>query len=262
MGYCEWNVPEQDITDYLSSCKRFCRNDAEFDNFKRDRAYRVILEHTTQEGGQIFINQMKNATIITEDQLQNIKQNDLYGNPELFSYDVFGQISPSTLRYVKNSLDILDFVGDEINDIENIVEIGGGYGGLCRVLSSFVDFENYVLIDLPEVNQLSGKYLGKFSDLEGRVSQLSCFELEEIVGADLVVSNYAFSECSEEIQMHYYNDVIANANRFYMAYNNFTHGNMNSDRFIEVASKDFEIVIEDDRCPTGAPNVLLYGIRR
>lgn len=262
MSYCEWNVPEQDITDYLGACKRFCRNDSEFDNFKRDRAYRVILEHTTQDGGQIFINQMKNLSSLTEDVVQRVKQNDIYGNPEIFSYDVFGQISPSTLRYVKNSLDLLEFFGENVNDVQNIVEIGGGYGGLCRVLSVFVNFENYVIIDLPEVNNLSEKYLGKFPDLDGRTSQLSCFELDEIVGADLVISNYAFSECSEDIQMHYYNNVIANSNRFYMAYNNFTKGNINSDGFIEIASKDFEIVVEDDRCPTGAPNVLLYGIRR
>lgn len=259
MGYCEWNVPERDIVDYVSACKRFCRSDAEFDNFKRDRAYRVILEHATYEGGLILVDQMKNPEVITPEQLENAKKNDLYGNAELHEYENFGSISPSTIRYIKNSLDILNFF--DVNDIDNIVEIGGGYGGLCRVLSSFIDFENYVIIDLPEVNGLSEKYLGKFPDLEGRTSQLSCFELDEIVGADLVISNYAFSECSEEIQMHYYNDVIANASRFYMVYNNFTHGNINSDRFIELASNQFDINIEDDSAH-GAPNFILYGTKR
>lgn len=261
MGYCEWNVPEQDITNYLGACRNFCSNEQRFNNFKRDPSYKVILEHVTYEAGLILVDQMKNPDIITEEQLRKCKENDLYGNAEINSYEGFGDISPSTIRYIKNSLDILNFVGDQVSDLENIVEIGGGYGGLCKVLSSFVDYENYLIIDLPEVNGLSNKYLSHFPDLEGRTSQLSCFELDEVVGADLVVSNYAFSECSEEIQMHYFNDVIVHASRIYMVYNNFTKGNINSDGFIDLASEHFELEVEDDSAH-GASNVIIYGTKR
>ena len=47
------------------------------------------------------------------------------------------------------------------NKIKNIVEIGGGYGGLATVLYPFIEYESYLLIDLYEANLLSKRYAKK-----------------------------------------------------------------------------------------------------
>ena len=58
-----------------------------------------------------------------------------------------GTISPTTLRYMKNTFEMaLMLDGAEVS---KVVEVGGGYGGLCRVLSKVCEFDEYILIDLP-----------------------------------------------------------------------------------------------------------------
>ena len=62
-------------------------------------------------------------------------------------------------------------------------------GGLCKVLSSFVKFEQYLLLDLEECNLLSRKYLSHFNlpTLSHRSEEID--EIDE--NFDLLISNYA-----------------------------------------------------------------------
>jgi len=244
MSNYEWNVDSYWQSDYVTACKEFVTNDSKFKNFKQDSRYKIILEHISKEESDLFISEMKDSQTLTEEQLKEFRENDLYGNPELHEYDFFGKMSPSTIRYIKNALDIFNFVGNK--KIKDIVEIGGGYGGLCKTMSVLFDYDNYVLIDLPEVNALSKKYTDQFSKLNGKVSQLSFNELDKIENIDLVISNYAFSECSYSAQMKYYDDVVANSEYFYMVYNNITPGNMDSTKFLELASGKFHIDVEEE----------------
>lgn len=255
----EWNVPNRDIDDYISACKSFVENDEQFENFRQNSQYNVILEHVSKEESDILISEMKNKDSLSEELIAKIKENDLFGNPTKYDYDFFGEISPTTIRYIKNTLDIIDFFGN--SEIKNIVEIGGGYGGLCRTLSNFFDFDNYLLIDLPEVNALSGKYLSKFESIKNKIIHLSYNEIDIVEGIDLLIANYSFSECSYEIQEEYYNKVIKNSEKFYMIYNNITPYNMNSDEYIKYASSDFDIMIEKEERKTNT-NYILYGTKK
>lgn len=259
MNSYEWNVYSNHIIDYVTACREFVTDDSKFKNFKQDSRYKIILEHISKEESDLFISEMKNSESLTKKQLKEFKENDLNGNPELHEYEFFGKMSPSTIRYIKNTLDIFNFVGDK--EIKNIVEIGGGYGGLCKTMNVLFDYDNYVLIDLPEVNALSKKYTDQFSKLEGKVSQLSLNELDRIEDIDLVISNYAFSECSQPAQMKYYNDVVANSKYFYMVYNNITPGNMNSTAFLDFASRKFDIVTEEEVRPSHT-NYIYYATKK
>ena len=259
MSNYEWNVYSNHIIDYVNACEEFVADDSKFENFKQDSRYKVILEHISKEESDLFISEMKNVDSLTKKQLKEFRENDLYGNPELYEYEFFGNMSPSTIRYIKNTLDIFNFVGNK--DIKNIVEIGGGYGGLCKTMNVIFDYDNYVLLDLPEAKKLSKKYTDKFSKLNGKVLQLSLDELDEIENIDLVISNYAFSECSYSAQMKYYDDVISNSEYFYMVYNNITPDNMNSNNFFDFASRKFDIVTEQEVRPSHT-NYIYYATRK
>lgn len=135
-----------------------------------------------------------------------------------------------------------------------------GYGGLCKTLNVLIDFENYMIIDLPEVNQLSKKYLSNFKNLKDKTSQSFYDEIASVEGIDLLISNYAYSECTFDLQKSYYDNIIVNADKFYITYNNISTKNMSSDYFIENASKDFQIKVEEEvrKCHT---NFVLYGTK-
>jgi len=256
----KWAIDKTAIQKYIESCNDFVKNDDLFDTFKQDSRYTPILEHVGKEESELLISEMKSKELLTNDILESIKENDRYGSPTVFNYSSFGTISPSSLRYTKNCLDILTYLGDKIK-FKNVLEIGGGYGGLCKVFSSFVNFSNYYLVDLPEVSELSKKYLNKFDKIKDKINYITTENIIEVGKLDLVISNYAFSECSAECQQKYYDLMISNSKSFYMVYNNFTIGNLNSEAFIELASKDFNITVEDEIRSTHN-NCIIYGIKK
>jgi len=131
---------------------------------------------------------------------------------------------------------------------------------LCKVFSAFSKFKEYFIVDFPDVNRLSEKYLSKFKELKNKVKHISATDLKEVATLDLVISNYAYSECSLSVQELYYNMFLRNSKNFYMVYNNFTENNMNSQIFMNMASKDFEIHYETELRPPHI-NHIIYGTR-
>lgn len=249
-----WDVDQNCIDLYIESCKDFVLNDDKFNNFKQDSRYTPVLEHVQKEESLSYISEMKSKELITEKILKSIKENDKYGSPTLFNYEEFGLISPTTIRYIKNSLDILDYFGSDIN-YNNILEIGGGYGGLCKVFSSFNNFNSYTLVDLPEPSKLSQKYLNNFDNIKNKIKYINTENLISFENLDLVISNYAFSECTKKYQEIYYETIIKNSQRFYI-----TH-NTNVDDFISLAFDDFTIYVEYETRPTHE-NYILYGTKK
>lgn len=253
-----WAVDDTMISEYLDACKEFVQNDDKFNTFKQDPRYTPVLEHVTLEQANVYISQLKSKELLTKKIISSIQQNDKYGSPTTYKTDILGQISPTTVRYVKNSLDILNYFGPD-TQYQKILEIGGGYGGLCKVLSSLVKFDEYYLVDLPEVSELSKKYLNNFIGIKNKISYITTETLVPVSDVDLVISNYAFSECDREYQNLYYDLMIKGSKRFYMVYNNFTN-NMNSDEFIAKVSSDFSIYVEQEIFPPHY-NQIIYGTK-
>lgn len=256
----KWDVNQSMIDLYLEACSDFVENDDKFDSFKRDSRYTPVLEHVSKDESLTYINEMKSKELLTQEVLESVKENDKYGTPVTYEYDGLGELSPSTIRYLKNSLDILDYFGSDAS-YDNIVEIGGGYGGLCKVFTSFVNFKKYTLFDLPEASKLSQKYLSKFESLRGKVTFRDTDNVNQLRKVDLAISNYAFSECSSKYQEEYYNKVIKGAGKFYIIYNAFTQNNIGPDEFLNLARETFDVYVEKEIRPTHS-NLILYGIRK
>ena len=197
-----WTLQDEAATPYLNVCNYAANSDEFFKQFKSHPAYRHVLEHVSYEEGQQYL---KEIDIDYLDKLEEVKENDSLGSPVIYEYPSVGEISPTTIRYIKNTSDIINKFG---NSFDSIVEIGGGYGGLCKVLSSFIKFEQYLLLDLEECNLLSRKYLSHFNlpTLSYRSEEID--EIDE--NFDLLISNYAFSECHKEVQQDYIERFIKN----------------------------------------------------
>ncbi len=214
--------PEDNFRKYFNKCEMFSQNDELFNNFKRDPDYQKILEGGEQVVGEMAINNIKGknkfATLLFN--LPAFKENDIYGNPILREYPSLGEIGPSTLRYVNTLFDVQALVGDF--KPKRIVEVGGGYGGLCKVMSVLYDFDEYILVDLPPVVKLCEKYISKFENLKGKVKFIASTELEEIKDIDLFISDSAFAECGLEYQNKYIDNLIVNA-KYSLTTFNTTH---------------------------------------
>lgn len=215
-----WDKVEYNIfRNYINKCQLFASNDELFNNFRMDSDYQKILE-----GGEIVVGDMAIHNIINKNKfnsltqhLKEFKENDIYGNPILREYDKLGYISPTTLRYINTSFDVLHLMGNE--SPKTIIEVGGGYGGLCKTLSVLCDFDNYILVDQPEVIELCKKYISNFKNLENKVSFLTSFDNQVIDQCDLFISDSAFAECGIDYQNKYIDLYIKNSKYSYITYN-------------------------------------------
>ena len=130
-----------------------------FNKFRRDPVYKLILEHVSKIQGKKYLDLIiKDKDIYSK--INEFKKNDIYGNPIQQVYPSIGQISPTTLRYIKVLTDLKYYFGN-LNNL-NICEIGVGYGGQCRIINAYFEPGTYFLIDIKPALMLTQRYLDNF----------------------------------------------------------------------------------------------------
>lgn len=238
------NAPDETAGPYILKCRKFVENDEAFSNFRRDFDYGKILSGDPKIVGDIAIDSIKkfNQFNFLLDNLDEIKKNDKVGNPYLYEYDQLGEINPSTLKYFNTIVEIKPLIGDYVT--KKIVEIGGGYGGLCRIFDAFYDFEEYIIIDLPDAIKLAEKYLNYFPKLNGKVKYISCEEFsnyDSIENVDLFIADSSIAECNLQTQNLYRDKIAKNSKHIYVAWNTHHLPNGNSEKlnFIDGFGDDF-----------------------
>lgn len=199
-------------SDYLDICKRAAANPAVFSSFRRHKAIIRGIEGLSPARGLACIKK------IPQDYLSRLKELDVYdalGNSKRHFYQGIGNYSPCTLRYVM----VLANLKKRFGPLDNlrVVEIGGGFGGLCAVMSTLESKAHYTLIDLPCVLDLAKVFLDKLNIQN--VSYIRHDQLQQVGQYDLLISNYAFSEIEAKYQLEYLEKVIKHVPRGFMTIN-------------------------------------------
>ena len=214
------------ITDdqiYPAFCLKAAQENMIFSAFRMNPIIKRVYEHVTQIQGQEYLNHIQQSGNFEELDWKNFILNDQYGSPEVFDYNLGEheiRISPVTLRYVKVLCDIMEMY--DTDGIKSIAEIGIGYGGECRIISSYLKDRTYFLIDLPEVLELAQTYLKKF-DVDGKIRYIDGTKNLISEEYDLVISNYAFSELTRDVQEIYLEKVIAHSKAGYITWNSLSY---------------------------------------
>lgn len=206
---------------YLNICESASINDNIFTNFKRNPAYTKVLEHVSREQGIDYLQFIIDQKVDPKQYLFN----DKYGNPVTYDYSDL-VISPTTLRYLKVAVEICKLFSDK--DIKTVTEIGCGYGGqaliLCKMLDGII---KYNMIDLPQVNKLINKYIKLLDFKQGITVNALSIDHKNLKGpygsecydCDLLVSNYALTECSTNTIDMYLNNIVKYAKNGYITVN-------------------------------------------
>jgi putative sugar O-methyltransferase len=206
---------------YPNFCNKASMDLKKFSNFRRNKVYKRILEHVSFDFGKAYLQETPESLLKN---IESFKNNDKWGNPELFEYPGIGKISPTTLRYIKVLGDLLSLF-KQLNKL-NICEIGVGYGGQCRIINSVTSPDKYTLVDIKPALSLTQRYLDNYI-LNSVVRYKTMNELE-IQNYDLVISNYAFSELPRSIQDVYLSKIILNSKKGYITFNEISPGYFNS----------------------------------
>ena len=184
-------------------------------SFKRHPDYTPVLEHVTPDEGAEYLGITLAQTPSFAALLDRFRENDRLGTPHVSDYGSHGSFSPTTLRYVKVMSDLVKLFGSL--DGFRIIEIGCGYGGQCFTVHVASKPRAYTLVDLEPCLRLQEVYLAELG-----VPTVSFVPPERVVDDatyDLVISNYAFSECTRDVQDEYLEGVLRNAKRGYLTCN-------------------------------------------
>lgn len=203
-------------TNYINFVQEIT-NKKDLSYFKSNHHYRDILEHVSYQQGISYLQYILNETNVTvEDIIAFCNLNDKLGSPlkeKFIIRDNELYTSPTNLRYIYHAYHILNYFQTLENNI-NIVEVGGGYGGLCLALSYFTKYftikiHDYNIIDLPTITGLQSLYLARH-ELKFNIH----FHTSDSYGANVekkentfLISNYCFSEI-DDIHQRKYTEIL------------------------------------------------------
>jgi len=211
-------------TNYV--CEILEKNDIRF--FKSNPNYTYMLEHVNHEQGLQYLECIKTKTQISDSLIRVIcGMNDTIGSPNKQQYDDNLHVSPTSLRYIWQAHLILShFYEKSKDDPIDIVEIGGGYGGLCLVIHALAKYYNisiksYTIIDLDAPSKLQRKYLSAFSWISNVYFVNAETYGQHITNTNLyVISNYCFSEIDHIHQTQYIQHLFPKVSHGFFAWNN------------------------------------------
>lgn len=182
-----------------------------FCNFKREPLANLSWENLSYEEGKSYFNLLQNKYPELLSLHEKCRKNDLLGNPRTFLYKKIGAFSPSTLRYMKIAGDLKRHCGSL--DGLKVLEIGGGYGGQCTVLSSCFSLQEYAIADLSSSLELKRKYLTAM-----HIPHTGFYPLNALPSRsyDLIVSDLAFGEMDRSVQKALIDKVFSRAHAAYL----------------------------------------------
>ena len=240
-----------DVPSYLEICKAAINNPDYLNNFKRCYEYRLVLEHVTRKQGKDYLAHVLGNPVLVANLLKSVEFE--IGNPITYPYEQLGNISPTQIRYSKILGDLVSLFGPL--DHKEILEIGVGNGGQAAQVINLFDVKAYSLVDLLPVLELTKQVQSKLPDYQ----KLRFLNSESILAtsADLLISNYAFSELHKKIQDEYFELYIRRSKSGYMIYNHI-HDNPNiSYSAREIAERIPGSLILRENPLTFSKNVLL-----
>ena len=237
---------------YSDYVKNICDTN-DLSSFKSNPNYTYMLEHVNTHQGIQYLNCILSSTPISVNEIEELCLiNDRIGNTTKVKYDNLSiPVSPTSLRYILHAHHILTHM--KTTNSDKIIELGGGYGGLCLTLYHFskkydVTINSYTICDLPNIICLQSKYLTIVNpNLNVNFVESTNFG-EDIKSEDaFLISNYCFSEISNENQQLYINKMFKKIKHGFMAWNN-----------IPIYDFGFKLHVEPEIPETGPRNKYVF----
>lgn len=213
-------------------------------SFKSDPDYRAVLEWLSPYDGYQYLDTIRSLFLFFFQQnydflIELCNINDKYGKTEQLYFENFTICSGSNLRYILHSVLILEDMRKYGLTEVDIIEIGGGYGGLCFFMHKIsklynIKINSYSIFDLEEASQLQKLYLETLGIENVNVCQL--YNYNNLKKDSFLISNYAFSEIDVELQKMYSRQII----NPYTKFGFLTWNGIESHKFVENKNIKYE----------------------
>lgn len=221
------------VQGYLTAVRSAVQSPAEFARFRRQGpGYSNVLEHAGRGEAERQLEHLRTRFLPLYTHLAQWKMSDLVGTPVINDFGGHvGAMSTSTVRYVAVLGDILTAImtfaepkrsaTDGAFEGWDVAEIGGGYGGQALALHLAMPLlRSYTIFDLPVVGQLQKRFLKHFPNAARKTVFATADDLRG-QHFDLCLSNFAYSELSEEMQRLYMEKLFLHCDRGFILDNHF-----------------------------------------
>ena len=208
----------QPYSKYIKVCKDAVKNDEVFATFRSHPEYERVVEACGRRHGIAYLTVIRTLFPHLLQYFPLFQTSETVGAPKKYYYKSSRshRFSPTTLRYIKVLGDLEQLFGKL--DGMDIVEIGGGYGGQCKIIFDYAKPRSYTIVDLPGALKLAEKYLTHFGiDNVQYKKPNDSFDNSY----SLCISNYAFSEVSYGYQKIYAKKILKHSAMGYMTCNHF-----------------------------------------
>jgi hypothetical protein len=212
--------------DWKNICKYIVSN--KIIDWKQDKNVTYMLEHLGIEYAEIYLQDLLNEGVNIYNIQKLCEINDKYGNANIKQFDNGLRSSTSSVRYVRHALDICNLIKSKNYKKVNIVEGGGGYGGLCVILNNLANTMNisiskYFIYDLEEIQRLQHYYLCNFVNIDNvRFKSCNTFGsnfITEDGEVNILVSCYCLSEIKDEYKNEYLKNLLPKVHGGFLAWN-------------------------------------------
>lgn len=193
-----------DQSVFAAASMSAAKDDEQFARFKKNPFFNLLWENLSKEEGDKWLSVIEIEHPHLREKFDKFRESDQVGSPRVFSFGEAGDFSPSTLRLVAISGEMQSKLGSFAG--KSVIQIGAGYGGLCKILGDISGFESYTLVDLPEQLALAKKYLDSFG--VENVTFLTPDQLPKRAVYDLVISDMSFSEFNRSYQELFFDRVL------------------------------------------------------
>lgn len=202
---------------YLKVCSLAIKDDTVFKKFRKIQPYHNVVEGVPGNLGMDYLLWVKENEPDILRYISKFATNDTVGSPTVYPYGgLEAPMSSTTCRYIKVLAELVHIFGS-LKDLD-IIEIGGGYGGQCKIICEYEKPKSYTIVDLPEASALAEKYLRYFGIDYVLCKTAATYHKK---GYSLCISNYAFSEFDRRYQEFYAEHIINYAKQGYMLCNFF-----------------------------------------
>jgi hypothetical protein len=194
-------------------------------DWKRHPSVTYMLEHESIDRAILYLKLIQAERILPTTVISDLcRLNDNIGNADK-KYIAGIIASPSSLRYIKHSYELLQLLHKNGKKNAKIIEIGGGYGGLALItilMSKYFDIsiDEYIIYDLPAIQDLQKYYLANYPEVAAKIKygQNSCSDLDNS-SKYFVVSNYCISAICVSYRQEYLKNLENKVSGVYIHWN-------------------------------------------
>ena len=176
----------------------------------------------TQNIEEILLKYFEKEILNNKDYMITLcNKNDTIGKPNLFLSKYLGNTSINNIRYIYQSLHILNHIKYlQLNNV-NVIEIGGGYGGLSFYIRNLsyiynISINSYTIYDLEDVSKFQ---IRNQTELNNNIITKNLPDNINLKNQSFLISIYALSELIPSLIDDYNNLVLPFIKNGYLIWN-------------------------------------------